>query len=325
MKFRRRKFLRLAAGAAVLPALPRIASALDYPTRPVRIIVGFTAGGPTDLIARITAQLLSDKLGHQVIVENRPGASGNIAAELAVRSPPDGYTLLVGGVSNAISATLYNNLSFNFNRDTAPVAGIIRAPNVLAANPLFPAKTLHELIAYAKANPGEVNFASAGSGTSQHMSGELLNMMAGINLIYVPYRGAASSLTDVIAGQVPLLFASSPGLVGYANTGKLRLLAVTTAFRSEALPDVPTIAETVSGYEVSAWFGVVAPKGIPAEIVTRLNKEINSGLADSKIKERLAALGGVPMPMTPAEFGELISDETEKWAKVIKFANIKAD
>jgi tripartite-type tricarboxylate transporter receptor subunit TctC len=325
MKLSRRKLLYVAASAAALPAMPRIAWALNYPTRPVRIVVGFSAGGPTDLIARLAAQMLSERIGQQAIVENRPGASGNIATEVVVRSAPDGYTLLVGGVSNAISATLYSNLSFNFIRDIEPVAGIIRAPNVLAASPLFPAKTIPALIAYAKANPGKANFASAGNGTSQHLSGELLNMMAGINLVHVPYRGAAQALTDVIAGQVPLVFASSPGLVGYAKTGKLRLLGVTSAVRSEVLPDVPAIAETVPGYEVSAWFGVGAPKDTPREIVGRLNDAINVALADPKIKERLANLGGVPMGLTPTEFGKLIARETEKWAKVIKFANIKAD
>jgi tripartite-type tricarboxylate transporter receptor subunit TctC len=323
MKLPRRRFLHLAAGVAALPALSRIARAQAYPTRPVRIVVGFTAGGAVDTLARLMGQWLSERLGKPFIVENRPGAGTNIATEAVVKAAPDGYTLLMVGPSNAINTTLYAKLNFIFHRDIAPVASIIRGPNVMVVNPSVPANTVPEFIAYAKANPGKVNMASAGTGTSNHVSGELFKMMAGVDMVHVPYRGPP--LADLIAGQVQVMFASTPASIEYIRAGKVRALAVTTATRSDALPDIPTVDEFVPGYEASTWFGVGAPKATPAEIVEKLNKEINAGLADPKIKARLADLGGDALALSPADFGRLIADETEKWGKVIRAANIKPE
>jgi tripartite-type tricarboxylate transporter receptor subunit TctC len=302
-----------------------MAWAQTYPTRPVRIIVGFTPGGGVDINARLIGQWLSERLGQQFVIENRPGAGTNIATEAVVRAAPDGYTLLLATVPNAINATLYDKLNFNFIRDITPVATISGVPNIMAVHPSFPAKTVPEFIAYAKANPGKVNMASVGNGTSGHVSGELFKRMAGVDLLHVPYRGAAPALTDLMGAQVQVMFPTMPASIQYVRAGTLRALAVTTATRSEALPDVPAVAEFVPGYEASTWYGVGAPKNTPAEIVEKLNKEINAALADPKLKARLADLGAEPMSMTPADFGKLIAEETEKWAKVIKFAGIKPD
>jgi tripartite-type tricarboxylate transporter receptor subunit TctC len=325
MKIPRRTFLHLTAGAAALSVLPRVASALDYPVRPVRIIVGFAPGGPTDILARLIGQWLSETFRQPFIVENRPGASGNIATEVVVRAPADGYTLHLTATSDAINATLYDKLTFNLLRDIAPVAGLIRGPFVMVVNPAFPAKTVPEFIAYAKANPGMINFASGGTGLASHVSGELFKMMTGVNMVHVPYRGQAPAITDLLGGQVQVVFDPVVSSIAHIRAGTLRPLAVTTSTRSEALPDTPTVGDFVAGFETSVWFGVDAPRNTPAEIVDRLNKEINAGLADPKIKERLAVLGGDPMPMSPAEFGKLIVEETDKWAKVIKFAGIKPE
>jgi tripartite-type tricarboxylate transporter receptor subunit TctC len=325
MKLPRRKFLHLAAGAAALSPTSRIVWAQAYPSRPVRILVGYAAGGPTDIFARLMGQSLSDRLGQQFIIENRPGAGSNIATEAVVRAPPDGYTLLVATSANAFNATLYKKLNFNFIRDIAPVAGIIIVPDIMVVNPSFPAKTVHEFIAYAKANPGKISMASAGIGTPGHVAAELFKMMTGTDMPFVSYRGAGAALPDLIAGQVQVMFATMPSSIGYVRAGKVHPLAITSATRSEALPDVPTVSEFVPGYEASIWFGIGAPKNTPAEIVDKLNKEINAGLADPNIKARLVDLGGVALPGSPAEFGKLIADETEKWAKVIRAANIKAD
>jgi tripartite-type tricarboxylate transporter receptor subunit TctC len=325
MKIPRRRFLRLAAGAATLPAVSRIAWAQSYPSRPVRFIVGYPPGGPSDIMARLMGQWLLERLGQQFIIENRPGAGGNIGTEAVVRAPSDGYTLLLATVVNAINATLYRKLNFNFIRDIAPVASIVRSPLVMQVNPSFPPKTVPEFIAYAKANPGKINMASGGSGTEQHVSGELFKMMAGINMLHVPYRGEAPALTDMLGGQVQVIFGTMPGTIEYIRAGKLRPLAVTATARVEALPDVPAVAEFVPGFEASSWYGVGAPRNTSAEVIENLNKEINVALADPKIKARLADLGGMPMPMTPAEFGKFIADETEKWAKVVEFAGIKAE
>jgi tripartite-type tricarboxylate transporter receptor subunit TctC len=325
MKLLRRQFLHLAAVAAVLPAVSHIARAQAYPSRPVRIIVGFTAGGNFDLTARLISQWLSQRLGQQFIVENRPGASTNIATEAVVRAPADGYTLLLGGAVNAINATFYERLNFDFIRDIAPVASLIRFPNVIDLNPSFPAKTIPEFIAYAKANPGKVNMASSGNGTSQHLSGELFKMMTGVNLIHVPYRGAPQALSDLVGGQVQVSFDPLPPAIELIRSGKVRALAVTTATRSEALPDVPTVGEFVPGYEASGWNGIVAPRNTPVEVIQKLNNEINAALADPGTKAKLADLGGIVVAGSAADFGKLIADETEKWGKVIKFAGIKAD
>jgi tripartite-type tricarboxylate transporter receptor subunit TctC len=321
----RRQFLRLAAVAAALPAMLRIASAQTYPSRPVRLLVGFPAGGNADTIARPMGQWLSERLGQPFVIENRPGAGTNIATEAVVRAPADGYTLLMVGPSSAINATLYDHLKFNFIRDIAPVAGIIGTANTIIVNPSVPAKTVPDLIAYAKANPRKVNMASGGSGAPSHIASELFKMMTGIDMLHVPYRGAAPLLTDLISGQVQVYFGPITASIEHIKAGRLRALAVTTATRSEVLPDIPTVAEFVPGYEASTWYGVGAPKGTSAEIVDKLNREFNAGLADPKIKARLADLGGVPMPMTPADFGKFIAEETEKGAKVIKFANIKPE
>jgi tripartite-type tricarboxylate transporter receptor subunit TctC len=296
-----------------------------YPTRPIHLIVPFTPGGTTDIVARLVGQWLSERLGQPVVVENRPGAGTNIGTEAVIKASPDGYTLLVASAPAAINATLYQNLNFNFARDIAPVAGVIRTPYVMEVNPSVPAKTVPEFIAYTKANPGKINMASPGIGTGPHVSGVLFNMMAGINMIHVPYRGAAPALVDLIAGQVQVQFASTPETIEYIRNGKLRAIGVTTSTRSAALPEIPAIGEFVSGYETSAWWGLCAPKNTPAVVVERLSKETSAALADPALKARLAALGADPMVMGPAEFGKLIADETEKWAKVIKFAGIKAE
>ncbi len=325
MKFPRRQFLHLAASAAALPALSRLAWAQTYPTRPVRIVVGFGSGSAFDIVARLIGQWLSDRLGQPFVIENRGGAGGNLATEAVVRAPPDGYTLLLYGSPDAINATLYDKLNFNFIRDIAPVASIARGPNVLVVHPSFPAKTIPEFITHAKANPGKVNFASAGVGSVAHMAGELFKAMAGVNLVHVPYRGQAAALTDLIAGQVQVDFATMPPSLELIRAGKLRALAVTSTTRSEALPDLPTIADFLPGYEASVTTALGAPKNTRAEIVERLNKEINAALADPGMKARLADLGNVPMPMTSADFGKLIAEETEKWGKVIRAANIKPE
>ena len=325
MKLLRRQFLHLAAGAAALPATSRFAWAQAYPTRPVHLIVGFAAGGPNDISARLIGQWLSERLGQQFVIDNRPGASSNIGTEAVVRARPDGYTLLLVPAPAAINATLYNNLNFNFIRDIAPVAGIMRVPEVMMVNPSVPAKTLPEFIAYAKANPGKINMASAGSGSMPHVAGELFKFMTGVDMTHVPYRGGGPALIDLMGGQVQVMFEPTTSSIAYIRAGKLRALAVSTASRSAVLPDIPTVGEFVPGYEASAWFGVGAPKNTPTDIIDKLNREINAGLANPKMKERLADLGGIPMPMTPVEFGKLIADETEKWSKVVKAAHIKAE
>jgi len=324
MKLPRRKFLHLAAGAAALPAVSRLASAQAYPTRPIRLIAPFPAGGSIDLTARLVGQWLTERLGQQLVIENRSGAAGNIGSEAALNSPSDGYTLLLCSVANAISATLYDKLNYNF-RDVAPVAGISRAPNVMVLHPSVPAETVPQFIAYAKANPGKINMASSGTGTSIHMSGELFKLMTGVNMQHVPYRGSAPMLTDLLAGQVQVAFDNLQPSIPHIKAGKLRALAVTTATRSEALPDLSTIGDFVTGYEASTWNGVCAPKNTPADIVDRLNREINAGLADPKLKARLAEMGAWTLPGSPADCGSLIAEEIEKWAKVIRAANIKPE
>ncbi len=325
MRIARRALLRRVAGAIALPALSRVAWAQDYPTRPVRVIVGFAAGGPADIVVRLMNQWLSQRLGQQFILENRPGAGTNIATEAVVRSEPDGYTLLLATTAAAINATLYEKLDFNFMRDIAPVASIDRVPLVLEVNPMLPAATVPEFIAYAKANPGKINYGTGGIGTVQHVAGELFKFMTGVDLVHVPYRGGALVLTDLLAGQVQAAFSPLSASVPYIRAGKLRALAVTTAKRVDALPDIPTVAEFVRGYEAAASDGIGAPKGTPPEIIARLNSEISAGLAEAAIKGTLADLGSVPAPMSAADFGSYIAAETEKWAKVIKFANIKAE
>ena len=325
MKLPRRQFLRLAAGTAALPILPRTAAALDFPIRPVHIIVGFAPAGATDISARLIGQWLAERLGQQFFVENRPGAGSNIATEAVVRAPADGYTLLVAGQPAAFNATLYDNLNFNFLRDIAPVAGIMRAPNVLVVNLAVPVKTVPEFIAYVKASPGKISMATGGNGTTQHIFGELFNMMAGCKLIPIAYRGGAPALLDLLAGQVQVEFAPISEAIGYIRAGKLRALAVTTVTRSPALPDLPPMGDFLPGYEGSGFFGVGAPRNTSSEIINKLNHEINAGLAEPKIKDRLADLGSVPMPMAPADFGKLIADETDKWAKVVRAANIKPE
>jgi tripartite-type tricarboxylate transporter receptor subunit TctC len=318
--------LHLAAGAATLPAVSRFAWAQAYPTRPVRIIVSFPPGGPSDIMARLMGQYLSERLGQPFVIENRPGAGGNIGTEAVVRAPADGYTLLLAMVPNAINASMYERLNFNFIRDIAPVAGIVRTPNVMEVNPSLPVRTVPEFIAYAKANPGKINMASGGNGTSQHVAGELFKMMTGIDmLLHVPYRDAPLALTDLIGGQVQVMFDPMPSSIEHIRTGKLRALAVTTAARSDALPEVPTVGDFVPGFEASFWAGVGAPRNTPAEIIDKLNKEINAGLLDAKITARLRDLSGTVLAGSPADFGKLINDETEKWAKVIRAANIKPE
>ena len=327
MKLPRRQFLQLAAGAAVLPAVSQTAKAQTYPTRPVRLIIGYPAGGSADITARLTAQWLSERLGQPVIVENRPGAATNLATEAVVRAPADGYTLLLVAPANAINATLYekDKLSFNFLQDIVPVAGIIRFPNVVVVNPSPPIKTIPELIAYAKANPGKLNMASSGNGSTIHMSGELFKMLTGINMVHVPYRGGAPALTDLIAGQVHVMFDNIPTSAEHVKAGKLRGLAVTSAARSDVLPDLPMVADFLPGYEASAWYGLGVPKGTPADIVDKVNKAMNAILADAKAQARFAELGASLLPGSPADWGKLLADETEKWGKVVKFAGVKPD
>jgi tripartite-type tricarboxylate transporter receptor subunit TctC len=321
MNLRRRQFLHLAAGAAALPVMPRIAWAQAYPSRPVRIIVPFVPAGAPDIVARLMGQWLSERLGRPFIIDNRPGATGNIGTEAVVRATADGYTLLMVGTPNAISATLYDQLNFVFLRDIAPIASIVRVPHLMVVHPSVPAKTVPEFIAYTKANPGKLNMASAGIGTATHVAGELFKMTAGVDLVHVPYRGLPYS--DLIGGWVQVYFGTVPSAIAYIKTGSLRALAVTTATRSELLPDIPTVGDFVPGYEASYWSGVVAPKNTPAEIISKLNNEINAALASPLMKARLADQGGTPLPGSPADFGKLIADETEKWGKVIRELNIK--
>ena len=325
MKFPRRTFLHLAAGAAALPAVSRVAWPQAYPTRPVRLVVGFAAGGTQDVIARLLGQWLSERLGQQIVIENRAGAASNIAAEAVIKSPPDGYTLFMVGPNNAINASLYDKLNFDFVRDFAPVAGVMRVPNVMEVHPSVPAKTVAEFIAYAKANPDKINMVSGGSGTSVHVSGELFKMMTGISMVHVPYRGAGPALIDLLAGQGHVMFDNLPSSIEHIRAGKLRALGVTTIARSEALPDVPTVDSSVPGYEASAFFGINAPRDTPREIIERLNREINAILAEPRAKARFADMGGTTLPGSPADFGKLVANETEKWAKVVKFAGIKPD
>jgi tripartite-type tricarboxylate transporter receptor subunit TctC len=324
MKLLRRQFLRLSAGAAALPVASRIARAQAYPSRPVRLIVGFAAGGASDILARLFAPWLSERFGQQFIVDNRPGGGSNIAAEAVVRAPPDGHTLLMATNSNAVNATLYDKLTFDLNRDIAPVAGIARGHLVMLVNPSVPAKSLPEFIAYAKANPSKLSFASVGLGSAPHMAGELFKAMAGIDMVHVPYRGGAPALTDLIGGQVHLMFSNLPASE-YITTGKLRALGVTTETRSEDLPTIPAIGEFVPGYEAGVWFLMVAPKNTPAEITGKLNTEINAAFADPNVKPRIAQMGAKALPGTSTEIGRLIADETEKWGKVIRAANIKPE
>ncbi len=321
----RRQFLHLAAGAVALPAVSRVTWAETYPSQPVRVIVGFAAGGPNDILARLIGQWLAKRLGHPFVIENRPGAGSNIATEAVVHAPPDGYTLLLVGSPNAINATLYDRLNFNFIRDIAPVASFMRGALVLVVHPSVPAKTLAEFIVYAKANPGKLSYGSGGVGGITHITAELFKMMAGVEMVHVPYRGVAPALTDLLGGQVQALFANPAQSIPYIGAGRLRALAITTATRSEALPDIPTVGEFVPGYEASSIFGFGAPKNTPAEIIDKLNKEINAGLADPEIKARVADLDGTVLVGSPADFGKLIAEETEKWGKVIRAANIKAE
>jgi tripartite-type tricarboxylate transporter receptor subunit TctC len=325
MKLARRRFLQLATGAGATAVVPRSASAQAYPARPVRFLVGFAAGGPTDIAARLMGQWLSERLRQQFVIENRPGAGSNIATEAVVRAAPDGHTLLLVGASAAINATLYRNLSFNFLRDIAPVASMFRVPLVMEVNPSFQAKTVPEFLAYARANPGKLNMASGGNGTPAHVSGELFKMMAGIDMIHVPYRGDSAAVTDLLGGQVQVMFPAMSASVEYIKAGKLRALAVTTTTRSEVLPDVPTLADFVPGYESSGWYGIGVPRGTPTEIVGKLNTEINSLLAEPRVKARLAELGATPLPGSPADFGRLIEEETEKWGRVVKFSGAKPE
>jgi tripartite-type tricarboxylate transporter receptor subunit TctC len=325
MTLPRRQFLHAAAGAVAFSALLSSAQAQTYPTRPVRIVVGFPAGGPTDIVARVMAQWLSERLGQEFFVENRPGAASNIGTEAALRAPPDGYSLLQVTSSNAVNATFYEKLNFDLMRDMTPVAGIIRVPFVMVITPSIPAKTVPEFIAYAKANPGKINMASGGIGTSTHISGEFFKMMAGVNLTHVPYRGSAPALTDMIGGQVHVMFDILPSSLQYIRAGTLRALAVSSTTRSEVLPELPTLSDFLPGYEASAWYGIGAPRNTPNEIVDKLNSEVNAGLADAKIKARLADLGGTVAPGTPADFGKFLAGEIEKWGKVIKFSGAKPE
>jgi tripartite-type tricarboxylate transporter receptor subunit TctC len=323
MTLARRQLLQLALGASALPVACRLAAAQAYPTRPVSVIVGYGAATSPDIIARLLAHWLSERLGQPFIVENRPGAGSNIATETVARAAPNGYSLLLVTASNAINTTLYDGLNFNFVRDIAPVASIAGTPFVMQVNPSFPATTVPEFIAYAKANPGKVNMASVGNGTAPHVFGEMFKAMAGVDLVHVPYR--TNPMSDLLSGHVQVYFAAIPSSIGYIRAGKLRALAVTSAARSALLPDIPALGEFVPGYEASAWQGVGVPKDTPAEIIDRLNKEITAGLADPDLKARIAEQGAVPMPMTPVEFGKFIADETEKWAKVVKFAGVRAE
>jgi tripartite-type tricarboxylate transporter receptor subunit TctC len=322
---RRRQFVHLAAGTAAVLVVTQIAKAQTYPSRPVRVIVGFAAGGSADIIARLMGQWLSERLGQQFIVENRPGAGTNIATEAVAEAMPDGYTLLLVTAANFINATLYKKLNFNFSRDIAPVASLSREPSVMVVHPAVPAKTVSEFIAYAKANPGKITMASGGNGAPSHVSGELFKMMTGVEMVHVPYRGAGPALTDLLGGQVQVYFTPMSAAIEYIRAGKLRALAVTTAKRSEALADIPTVSEFVPGYEASQWYGIGAPKSTPAEIVAKLNREINAGLADPRVKAQLADMGETALDGSPAEFANLIAEQTEKWAKVVKFSGARAD
>jgi tripartite-type tricarboxylate transporter receptor subunit TctC len=325
MKLPRRNFLHLAAGAAALPAVSRIARAQAYPTRPVRLIVPVAPAGASDITARLIGQWLSERLGQQFVIDNRPGGGTNIGTEAVVRASPDGYTLLMVGTYNASNATLYDKLNFNFIRDIAPVAGVFRGSLVMVVNPSVPASTVPEFVAYAKATPRKVNMASSGIGAVSHIAGELFKMMAGIDMVHVPYRGGGPAVNDLLAGQVQVYFASTVASIEYIRTGRLRALAVTTMSRAEALPDMPTMDSFLPGYEASLWYGIGAPKNMPAEIVAKLNTEVNAALADPKLKARLADVGGTVLAGSSADFGKLIADETEKWGKVVKFVGIKAD
>jgi tripartite-type tricarboxylate transporter receptor subunit TctC len=325
MKLPRRGFLRLAVTATAMPAVARVATAQAYPARPVRIIVGFAAGGSSDIGARLIGQWLQERLGQPFVIENRAGAATNIATETVVHAAPDGYTLLMVGPSSTINATLYDKLSFVFLRDIAPVASTIRQPQMILANPSLPAKTIPELIAYAKANPGKITIASAGTGSSGHLAGELFKMMAGVNMLHVPYRGAGPALTDLLGGQVLTGVTGISGSIEQVRTGKLRALAVTTTARAAALPEVPTVGEFLPGFDAGDVLGVGAPKDTPPEIIDKLNREINAALADPKLSARFADLGGTPLALTPAQYGKLLADETEKWGKVIRSANIKSE
>jgi tripartite-type tricarboxylate transporter receptor subunit TctC len=325
MKLQRRQFLQLAAGAAALPVTSGIAGAQTYPARPVRLVIGYTPGGSADLTARLMGQWLSERLGQSFVIENRPGGGTNIATEAVVRAAPDGYTLMLVAPANAINATLYDKLNFDFLRDIEPVAGIIRFPNVVVVNPSLPINSIPELIAYAKANPGKLNMASSGNGSTIHMSGELFKMLTGINMVHVPYRGGAPALTDLIAGQVQVMFDNIPTCAEHVKSGKLRGLAVTSTTRSEVLPDLPVVADFLPGYEASAWYGIGAPKGTPPEIIERLNKAVNEILADPKAKARFAELGAFLLPGSAVDFGKLLANETDKWGKVVKFAGAKVD
>jgi tripartite-type tricarboxylate transporter receptor subunit TctC len=321
----RRKFLHLAAGAAALRAMSRTARAQAYPTKPVRILVGFAAAGTTDIISRLIGQWLSERLGQQFVIENRPGASANLAAEATVRAPADGYTLLALSTTNTINTTLFDKLSFNLNRDIAMVAGLIRSPLVLEVHPSVPVTTVPAFIAHAKANPGRITMASFGTGSTSHVAGELFKMMAGVDLLHVPYRGSGPMLIDLVGGQVQMTFDNLPASIEHIRAGKLRALAVATAMRSEALPNVPTVSDFLPGYEASAWNGVGVPANAPAEIIDKLNKEINAGLNDAKLRLRIAELGAAAFPTSPTEFAKFVADETEKWGKVVKFANMKPE
>jgi tripartite-type tricarboxylate transporter receptor subunit TctC len=325
MKLPRRRFLRLAAGAAAITAVSRGARAQSYPSRPVRIVVGFAAGGTGDILARLVGLWLSERLGQPFVIENRPGGGTNIATEQVLRATPDGYTLLLVAPANAINATLYEKLNFDFMREMEPIAGIIRFPNVVVVHPSLPIKSIPELIAYAKANPGKLNMASSGNGSTIHMSGELFKMLTGINMQHVPYRGGAPALTDMLSGQMHVMFDNLPTCAEHVKAGKLRGLAVTSTTRSDVLPDLPTVADFLPGYEASAWYGVAAPKNTPPEIVDRLNKAINEILADPKAKARFTEIGAILLPGSAADFGKLVADETEKWGKVVKFAGAKVD
>jgi tripartite-type tricarboxylate transporter receptor subunit TctC len=325
MKLQRRQFLQAIAGGAAFAVASRTAWAQTYPTRPVRIIVGYPAGGGADINARLMGQWLSERLGQAFVIENRLGAGGTIAVDLVVRSPPDGYTLLLTGSPDAYNESLYNNVKFNYIRDIAPVAGITRVPGVMVVHPSFPAKTVPEFIAYTKANPGKINYASGGIGAPQHLCGELFKMMASVDMVHVPYRGGAPAVADLLGAQVQVMFDVMTESIEYIRAGKLRALAVTTAARSEALPDVPTVSDFLPGFEATTWFGVGVPKNTPVEIVEKLNREINAGLADPKLRARLADLGGTMLPGSTADFGKFIADETEKWAKVVRAAGIKAE
>jgi tripartite-type tricarboxylate transporter receptor subunit TctC len=325
MKIARRKFLNLAAGATLLPATSQIARSETYPSRPVHLVVFYAAGGGNDIIARLMGQWLSERLGQAFIIENRPGGGGNLGTEYVVRAAPDGYTLLLSSTANTVNASLYNNLDFDFVRDIAPVASISYEPNIMVVNPSVPAKTIPEFIAYAKANPGKINFGSAGIGSSQQMSGELFKMMAGVDMTHIPFRGTAPALTSLLGGQVQLMFASMPATLEYVRAGKLLALGVTIPKRSDVLPDVPAVGEFLPGFDAEVYYGIGAPKGTPAAIVERLNKEINAGLSDPAFKTRLTELGSAVLPGSPADFGKFITNESEKWAKVVQFAHIKAE